>query len=261
MYRTGIKRRAISSVAREASAMRQAIARGSLRATFRNPRSTRIVSSRALRAATQEKKGMDTILDIASVISSTNTNANSFVMNLIQQGTGSWNRIGRKVLLKSLRLKGWVIFNLVPAPATGQVSSNSVRMVVVWDKQPNSGTIPTFDAIFGITTQDGTEVTSDVLNPPKYDNMDRFRVIKDCVIDQPAVAFQGSGSAPELGTRVAFDEYIKLKNLEVNYSNTSNPSTIADISTGALYVFFRAANTSATASASIDGSGRLRYTD
>ena len=149
---------------------------------------------------------------------------------------------------------------LTPTVATGVVASQSVRMVLVWDKQPNSGTIPTFDTIFGVTDQTGAESTSDILNPPRYDNMDRFRVLKDYVQDLEESDFMGVGSAPELTIRYNFDEYVKLKNLETNSSATNNPSTIADISTGALSVFFRAQNNGATAIAGVDGFARLRYT-
>lgn len=234
--------------------------RAAFNSNRRIPRAVVAVSTRALRAAAGEKKGMDSSISGATVVTSINTNTGIVVLNLVQQGTGSWNRIGRKILLKSLRLKGWAIFTSEPG-ASGAVVSNSVRFVVVWDKQPNSGTIPTFDTIFGITTQTGTETVTNILNPPRYDNMDRFRILKDWTIDWNPTGFSGTGTNPELAGRTAFDEYLKLNNIETLFSNTSNPSTIADISTGALYLVMRAANASAEANVEIDGMARLRYTD
>ena len=39
-------------------------------------------------------------------------------------------------------------------------AENGVRAVLVWDKQPNNGAIPTFDTIFGQTSQAGVESAS-----------------------------------------------------------------------------------------------------
>ena len=72
---------------------------------------TRIPKTIYLKPSVPEKKGLDTNLYIASVINTSNTNTNCFVVNLIQQGSGSWNRVGRKVNLKSLRIKGSFIKN------------------------------------------------------------------------------------------------------------------------------------------------------
>jgi len=63
----------------------------------------------------QEIKGMDTELAIAGpVLATTATNGDCFVLNLVQQGAGSWNRVGRKIRMKSLRLKGLITAALLP---------------------------------------------------------------------------------------------------------------------------------------------------
>jgi len=210
------------------------------------------------RANAKEKKGMDTALTQASpIISTTNTNANAVVLNLVQAGTGSWNRVGRKVHLKSARLIGNSIFVYNQQATTADWEEAILRMVVVWDKQPSGGTIPTFDTIFGGTVQDGTE-SSSVLASVRYDNTERFRVLADCVWDLNATA-TGSTSNTQ---RISFDKYVALKNLTTVYSGQSSPCTIADISTGGLYLIFRA--TTNTAITTIDVTPlyvRLRYMD
>lgn len=241
--------------------MRQAIARGSLRATIRNPRSVRAVATRTLRAAASEKKGVDTDLGIAGpIINTTNTNAQAFVLNLIQQGAGSWNRVGRKSILRSLRIKGWFTLSQGFTLPNGTTKENIVRMVVVWDKQP-SGAIPNFGAIFGITDQTGTESSPNILVPPKYDNMDRFVVLKDVVIDNRAQGFFGGGAAPGTSQLVSVDCYIKLGLKETVFSGQTAPMSISDIASGALYVYFRAVNSDAESFAAFAGQARLRYSD
>ena len=70
-----------------------------------------------------ELKGLDTDVSIpsGSLLNTTNTNGNTFVANLIQAGTGSWNRVGRKTHLKSLRLKGVMVQSAQPAATTGNM--------------------------------------------------------------------------------------------------------------------------------------------
>lgn len=208
-----------------------------------------------------EVKGMDTDITLAPVITTTTTNASSFVLNLVQQGTGSWNRVGRKIQSTSLRIKGAAGFNLTPTFATGAAIQTFLRMIVLWDHQPSGAALPTFDSIFGITDQTGTESTPDITNPLKYDVMDRFRVIRDWCISCPPIPVPAFGTGPNLSINVPVDEFIKLKDLETNFSGQSNPMTIADINTGGLYLYMRAYSPSATTSANFDGIARLRYND
>jgi len=206
-----------------------------------------------------ELKGVDTNLSL-TVISTSTTNASSFLLNAVAPGSGSFNRIGRKIQCKSLRIKGGCNFVMTPS-AAGVVEANSLRMVVVWDRQPNSGTIPTWNAIFGATDQAGTE-TSTILSPLSYDNMSRFTVLKDKAID--CVTVPGNVVSTAVITQFyTIDEYIALGNRETTYSGQSATCTIADISTGALYVYFRAQSATATQSCTIDADtiARLRYMD
>lgn len=213
---------------------------------------------RARNASLPEKKGMETsISSVGNIVATTGTNADSFVLNLIQAGNGSWNRVGRKVHLKSVRLYGLAGMTYTTNAAYGV---GSLRMVVVWDKQPSGGAIPAWDQIFGNTDQTGVE-TSSVLSRPRYDNMDRFQVLRDVFIE-PRIVPDGVTAADIRSVYVEFDEYIKLGNKEVVFSGQSSPMTIADISTGALYVYFRANAVSATMNwTTTQAFARLRYVD
>lgn len=211
-----------------------------------------------------EKKGVDTDLTLAPIISTTNTNGSAFVLNLVQAGTGSWNRVGRKIQLQSVRLKGSVISAYAPSATTGDLYDQLVRMVVVWDKQPSGGAIPAYDTVFGRTLQDGSEICQFNDNL-RFDNMDRFQVLRDVILDTAVGATPPIGGTTNLVRNlIPFDEFIKLNNREVVFSGQSSPMTIADISTGALYVYFRARyNTTGSIESAVNGESvaRLRYTD
>jgi len=207
-----------------------------------------------------ELKGVDTNLTLNPVINTTGTNASSFLVNAIAPGSGSFNRIGRKAVLKSLRIKGSLNFQMTPS-AAGAVDQNSCRMVVIFDKQPNSGTIPTWDAIFGTTDQAGTEA-SNISAPLRYDNMDRFQVLKDKTWDVQTVPGNVVSTAV-LNQCCSFDEFVALGGRVTTYSGQSATCTIADIATGALYIYFRAQGNAGTALVSVDSDSiaRLRYMD
>lgn len=206
-----------------------------------------------------ELKGMDTLVEWTSVLSTTNTNGNTEVLNLVQTGTGSWNRVGRKVCLKSIRVMGYVECNIKTIAATDELYGNVFRMCIVWDKQPSGAAIPAFDDIFGYTTQTGSEATN-IYSPPKYDSLDRFRVIKDWAYDFNPECTPTNGNVQI--RRMDIDEYIALPNLESNYSGQSNPMTIADINTGALYLIGRCiTNDAASSQCGAYLNCRLRYVD
>lgn len=233
---------------------------------FQKERPAKQSLQRAVAAAVRkevEKKGVDFPLDVASVVSTTNGTQAAFCINLTQQGVGSWNRVGRKIQNQSIRLRGGIVWLLDQETTTLNLIGNTLRMVVVWDKQP-SGTFPTFDTVFGVTGQDGTETTT-FLNPVKYDNMDRFMVLRDMVCDfEPPLYNAAAGTQNAVIVRKSFDEYIRLGGKETTYLGQSNPATIADVSSGALYVYFRAAaNVTNQNQLAIDSSSfaRLRYTD
>lgn len=216
------------------------------------------MSAEQLRKNSGEKKGMDTSLALTPVLATTNTNGSAFTLNLVEPGNGSYNRVGRKIFNKSVRLTGLAELE-IDVNASSNTYEDNLRMVVVWDKQP-SGSLPVFSDIFGNTAQDGTE-TSSVYSAPSYDNMGRFQVLRDKII--PLRHGAGSTAASGFYMRCHFDEYIKLGNRTTVYSGQSSPCTIADISSGALYVFFRAERYEATfhVVAVVDAWARLRYTD
>jgi len=224
----------------------------------------RIVKPSIPRALSAKKdvKGVDTSLALNPVIATTNTNGSIFVLNLIQQGAGSFNRIGKKIYPVSVRCKGVVSFsNAVRVAGT---DGNKLRAILVWDRSPNGAAIPAFDVIFGTTDQTGTEA-SNMEAVIRYDAMDRFKILKEwCIIDNPGNS--GTNTAGDLVEDFhSFDEYLSFKKgkYESLFGSTTNPMTIADVANGALYLVFRVQQNTADNIVSISANSfaRLRYTD
>jgi len=213
---------------------------------------------------TPEVKGIDTAVGTNEIVASYSTNENSYALNLITQGAGSWNRIGRKISLKSVRLRGRVVWKYKQnANATIGLQSNGVRMLLIWDRQPNGGAIPNFNQIFGRTDYAGigtVQLTDSLL----YGQMSRYKVIYDKMYTLNPDVVHGDSATDYIKQKsVWIDKFINLKNLESTYQASTTPPTIADISTGALYLVFRSAVNDANINWVTAGnfSVRLRYID
>ena len=215
-------------------------------------------------------KGVDTNLVLTSLNDNTMSNTTNVIpINLIAAGTGSWNRVGRMVTMKSIRCR----FNVtMTVTGTEYNDSRCVRYLIVYDRQPN-GTLPKKSDILSIKNQDGTEFAhwNSMLN---YDNMSRFQILKDDVItlNPPPRSWTvdiigGSTDREPLPTEAStqqfVDFFLKL-NHNTTYKSESTPATIADISTGALY-FVAIADTPThdvySKTYVEEGFARLRYID
>lgn len=207
-----------------------------------------------------QKRGVDTEISYSEgqVVATTTANDCIVLINGIKEGDGIQNRQNRKIVMKSVRVKGsWrcVHFN------ASQLFSQETRLCVIYDRTPRT-TLPKFDEIFGCTYPDGTEVTppySATFCLPKLDNLDRFTILRDKVMDFDVTATPGTTSLINYGQ---FDEYIRLPTdcQEAAYLSNSSPMTVADIQNGALYVLVRSAiNTPTTSEATIVATARVRF--
>lgn len=209
-----------------------------------------------------EVKSMDTPTQTAAL----STTAVFKVVNNVQEGSSFYNRVGRKLSMKSLQIQGFLALSGTNAAATGV---DFVRMIVFYDRQAN-GAAPTLADV--LTSYDNAgATTSTALDYINMNNRDRFSILADERITLPPVGINGATAAsavvagvdPLAGdTQIQFKRFIKLRGLETQYKATSNPGVIGDISTGSLMVLF-VANATAVANAAFNAywTSRLRYSD
>jgi len=156
------------------------------------------------------------------------TGANIDTLNLIALGGDIFQRVGRKVTLKSLTFNcNWRMSDPTDSGTTGSALSQpvNIRTMIVWDKSP-LGVQPALSTILrGVLDYQGN--TSPMpRSPMNLDYRDRFRVLMD-IRDTLS---PGGDSAR------SYDRYIKL-NKDVIF--TSVPTAdIGAIVTGALYAIF-----------------------
>jgi len=210
------------------------------------------------------------------VINSTTTTTNSAAawplnatakvncINLITIGSSQWNRIGRKVSLKSFRIRGFLnpTGNNSAGSSGGPIYS---RMILLYDKQPN-GALPVLadillDQVSLAADSSSTLVTSGI----NMNNRDRFEILMDqqfvvppCNTSTGAVVLGGLTATADL---MHFDRFINLKGRETHYKADSSPAVIGDVATGSLVMITFGNCTAATEPYQLLASIRLRYSD
>jgi len=217
-------------------------------------------AKKAMKLQKPELKGIDVEVGVNPAPTRTIGSGNNAIVpvNVLTQGTGSYERIGRKVYLESIRLKGMARYrSQTNSAALSQ--SNDMLIRVVLDRQPQ-GIVPSWDEIFKGIPPSGTPVSyyySD-LNPAQTG---RFRVLKE-------IRLQGFAETIADDNNMCFpiDEYLKLNHLEAIYDCTNATPTIAQNKTNAIYIAYSAFQDDQTAGVAnfwdcTDMTARLRYRD
>lgn len=210
----------------------------------------------------------------------TNNNKSVQFVSGIAIGAAPYQRVGNKVKLQSIRIKGQ-IEALYGYGTPFQLFGTAVRVMIVVDKKPdNSGASPSFEEICG-GLDDGGAVNRDWTSGIVPSQNPRFRVLSDKTYDlnvptmTPAVTKYDPGT--ELTTVVAapvvtnqminnlvdFDVYVDCskKNIEMKYQD--NSVALTSVESNAVYVVAIASQSDRTWVYPRFNSGtcRIRYSD
>jgi len=189
--------------------------------------------------------------DITTTIYQVNLTGSITLLANPQLGSDFNQRIGRKIVLKSVYIRGACSVEAASTQTIGFVSNQLIRFIVFADMQPN-GAAPNISDVLA------QAVPTSQLN---MDNRDRFKIysVREYVFDP---WFRSAGGDDIMFNRTCYPikKYKKL-NLEVIYNGT-NGGTIADINSGALYMLWLGSQTAGTGADSIATlSTRVRYDD
>jgi len=196
------------------------------------PNKNYAASSAAWQPTMAEIKAID-IEEQTYIFRDPNTATNIILLNGVQTGSGFFNRVGSRIEMKSLQINGF----LGPNTAATSTTPSNLRMLIVYDRQP-VGALPTVSDVLQDRNQVGTAITGG-LSHINLDNRDRFTILRDMRWIVPTVtAGVVTGISIGVGDPWTVNTFIKLKGLGTHFKSTSNPATIADISTGALYALF-----------------------
>jgi len=166
----------------------------------------------------------DGVVDVASALNFASAGSLALI-NGLETGTDIYQRLGRKIYMKMLLLKGWI-----SALAAGSATDSFCRLMVVYDLTPNGAAFSKDDLLANISlTGSVTNTGLSFWNP---NNRARFKILADECFAFPAQSTtEGLGSP----TVEALDLRIILEQ-ETVY-NSLDEGTIADINSGALYLF------------------------
>jgi len=182
-------------------------------------------------------------------------------LNLIQVGSSMFNRIGRRLEMKSVKFTGFV----TPLVATRASGIDYGRLIIVYDRQTN-GAAPAITDVIQDTDQAGANTTTS-MSGINMNNRERFVTIMDHRFYLPAVT--NTAGALTLVTptdttswKPLIQEYRNLRMLTTHYKADSNPAVFGDISTGALWIISLGIIAAASENFSINNwNCRLKYVD
>jgi len=195
---------------------------------------------------------------IPDTLSGVTFNDQPCIQNLVrvQQGAGIPNRIGNKIALKSLRLRG----SVQTTGATGAPQQQG-RFMIVYDRQVN-GAYPAVNNILSDIGVSNVVAPGDYLSSINPNFYDRFIVLCDKIfIVGPVTTGGGEINGPTEQKGYIIDEFIKLKGLEVQFGTSTNNSPIADLNTGALYLIGWGDINNGNEASYMDMKCRLRFYD
>jgi len=163
-----------------------------------------------------------------------NATGTILALNLIQAGSSMFNRIGRRIEMKSIRFQATV--NVLNVTRSSLI--DYCRLLVVYDRQTN-GALPTINTVLLDTDQAANNTTTS-FSGINMNNRERFFVLMDKRFAVPAVTNTASvltnvfpnGDSQWPKT----DEFRKIPGLTTHYGADSAPAVIGDITTGGLYV-------------------------
>lgn len=170
------------------------------------------------------------VIDVAATAITVTPAASLTLLNGCSAGTDYLNRIGRKIIMKSILIRG----TINPASGASRPIGDIVRAMVFWDLQANS-VAPVLGDIL--------QSTADVNSPMNLTNRDRFKIVQDkFIVMNPDTYTTG---APTGGNPITRNYKLYKKcNQEVIFSGTG--FTVGNIQTGSLFMLVISQGTSLT---------------
>lgn len=233
----------------------------------RVPRPLRVAPPAATYSRSAEVKSVDTAVANIDFLTAGTVSATPF--NVPISGAAFYQRVGNKIAMKSLHIRGVIAPSGANAAA---VSQQIARIIVFYDRQTN-GAAPSVADVLLYTFYDGTTVTTST-GGVNMNNRDRFYVLMDMQVILPACGINGATAASTINQGVDpngnagdsnqgqfnVNRFIKLKGLEAQYK--ANNGNVGDIAAGGLFILcISSGDANANAAFRFSYSARLRYND
>jgi len=168
-------------------------------------------------------------------------------LNIIPQGDTESQRNGRKVVVRSINIRGMVRND----PATNEGSTaDRVRFLLYLDKQANGGAAAVTDLLETATINSFNNLA----------NKSRFTVLMDKVVDLAAPAgANADATTPVFGLDIQSWAFYKKCYIPIEFDNSATTGALTTVRSNNLGMMAISWNTSD--SAVIEYTCRIRYTD
>ena len=195
------------------------------------------VSSKSLQRLVAQSRETG-FVDLALANYAMDTTGTITLLATIPQGTTVNSRVGKKILLKSIQMRGSISNN-------SAATVNDVAYLIVYDRRP-TGSLPAITDILDTATS--RSMNNDA-------NSGRFKIIR-----RVDTALVGNVTTFTEATMKSVDEYIKLRDLPMVFK-AAGTGAIADIEEGALYLVTVGFVAAGTAAAQLSAGFRIRFYD
>jgi len=198
---------------------------------------------------TQELK----VFDIDNATYNVNTSGSFTLLCVPQQGDDMTNRDGRKIKLQSLYIRGLIRMEPTITPSSPEeVSSQLCRVIIFVDYQPNA-------AAPGVTDVLKEALPQSQLN---LNNRDRFKIIKDKTFVFDSFIYNTTATQSVAAMNRTIHPVKIFKRLNINtIFNATNGTTIASISSGALYMLCIGTEAAGGTDGNLVVSTRVRFSE
>lgn len=194
--------------------------------------------------STGEKK----VIDVAVANYSVDTTGSITLLNGCTQGSDYDERVGRKIVNRSVYIRGYVTPTL-----TANVTSppQLCRMILFIDNQPNGAAPAVTDVL-------NTANSTSQLN---LNNRDRFKILRDETFPLGFVLGNAGGDITAGDMTVADCNVYKKLAVETIF-NAGNAGTIGDINSGAIYMMWIGSQVAGPGNGAVATvSARIRFMD
>lgn len=213
-------------------------------ATFRRSAAMSSRYNRSMSARLQRAPGVSRetgFVDLAGAAYNMDTTGSIVLLATVAQGASVNQRVGKKIVLKSLQCRGSVIAN-------GTAIANDVAFLIVYDKRP-TGALPAITDI--LVSANAQSFNNDA-------NSGRFVVLKRedfTLLGNPLNATTITETTMRDATF-----FLKIKDMPVVYKAAAT-GAIGDIEQGALYLVTVGNNVAGTTAATANLAFRTRFLD
>lgn len=197
---------------------------------------TNAISRMAKMVANAKETGF---VDVAAAAYAFDTTGSIVLLNTVAQGTSVNQRVGKKIMLKSVQCHGQVL-------NSSTAVTNDICILIVYDKRP-VGALPAITDI--LNTANSSSFNNDA-------NSGRFRILKrwDMVL-------VGNTTTPQTGREAEeADFYLNLRDLPTTFK-AAGTGAIGDQEEGSLILVTVGSVAAGTAAAAASLGFRLRFVD